>query len=192
MESPLPWRTAHELLAAGSGLLSVWLSSRLSIWNFPVGMLHSLLLALLLWQQRLFADAGLQLLFVVLAAAGWWRWSQHGWQDQRLPVRLGSLQQQGLLLALCVGVSGLLVELLTLVRGSAPLADALLTSVSLCAQWQLNQRQLQHWYWWLAADAVAVPLYWSRDLPWLSLLYLLYAGLCLRGWWLWRRQLHRA
>ena len=66
-------------------------------------------------------------------------------------------------------------------RGSAPPMDALITAMSLCAQWQLNRRQVSSWYWWIAVDLISVPLYWSRGLYLIAGLYVIFLGLCVHG-----------
>ena len=64
---------------------------------------------------------------------------------------------------------------------SAPFLDALTTCLSLAAQWLLNAKRLQTWWFWIAADCIYVPLYLSRGLVLTALVYLLFLGLCVAG-----------
>lgn len=97
-----------------------------------------------------------------------------------------SLREQAMLLAVAAVTTLLLWQILLWLKGAAPPIDALLTALSLCAQWQLNRRQTSSWAWWIAVDMVSIPLYWSRDLPLISGLSLVFLLICLRGWWNWR------
>ena len=63
-----------EVVGFVTGLLAVWLTARRNIWNFPIGIANGALLFVIFFNARLFADAGLQILFIVLGLAGWWFW----------------------------------------------------------------------------------------------------------------------
>lgn len=180
-----------DILGFTTGVLCVWLTARAHIWNFPVGILSSAILGLVFLQQRLFADASLQVVFIVLSAQGWWQWlrPQH---TSHTPQFVGtSLREQLLLLAVAAATTLLLWQVLLWLKGAAPPIDALITALSLCAQWQLNRRQTSSWAWWIAVDLISIPLYWSRELPLISGLSVVFLLICLRGWWNWRGQTPR-
>ena len=59
------------------------------------------------------------------------------------------------------------------------------------AQWLLMRRLIEHWYFWIAADLVYVPLYVWRDLPLTAVLYAIFLLMCLRGLVEWRAILRR-
>jgi nicotinamide mononucleotide transporter len=170
-----------------TGVVCVWLTARASIWNFPAGILSSAMLGLVFLQQRLFADASLQIVFIVLSAQGWLLWGRRKPAAQPAQVRGTSLREQLLLGAVAAVLTAVLWQVLIRLKGSAPPVDALVTALSLCAQWQLNRRQISSWAWWIAVDLVSIPLYWSRDLPLISGLSFVFLLICIRGWWYWRQ-----
>ena len=170
-----------------TGVVCVWLTARASIWNFPAGILSSAMLGLVFLQQRLFADASLQIVFIVLSAQGWVMWRRRQPAAQSVQVVGTSLREQLVLLAVAAVLTGVLWQVLIRLKGSAPPVDALVTALSLCAQWQLNRRQTSSWGWWIAVDLVSIPLYWSRDLPLISGLSFVFLLICIRGWWHWRQ-----
>ncbi|MES2945085.1 MAG: nicotinamide riboside transporter PnuC [Pseudomonadota bacterium] len=174
-----------DILGFVTGVLCVWLTARVSIWNFPFGILSSAVLGLVFLQQRLFADASLQIVFIVLSVQGWVQWS--GQQQGRLeaPLRPTSLREQLLLLAVAAAITLALWQVLLWLKGAAPPVDALITALSLCAQWQLNRRQISSWAWWIVVDVISIPLFWSRDLPLIAALFGIFLLICLRGWWNW-------
>jgi nicotinamide mononucleotide transporter len=72
----------------------------------------------------------------------------------------------------------------------APFWDALTTALSLAAQWLLNTKKIQNWWFWIAADCIYIPLYVVKRLDLTALVYMLFLGLCITGLAAWRR-VHR-
>ena len=59
------------------------------------------------------------------------------------------------------------------------------TALSLAAQWLLNTKRIETWYFWIAADCIYVPLYTVKQLDLTAVVYTLFLGLCglgLRNW----------
>lgn len=182
--APLTWA---EVLGFGTGLWCVWLVAQRRILNFPVGIANCLLLLFLFFQARLYADAGLQLVFIALGLRGWWLWSGSRSGDTLAISRLDARHLAGAVAGSLV-VAGLLYVLLTWAKGSVPAVDALVTSLSLVAQGLLNRRKLEHWYFWIVVDLVSIPLYVYKELYLVALLYTVFLGLCLAGLRVWRRE----
>lgn len=189
--APLSWA---EVVGFATGIWCVWLTAQRRMLNFPVGIANCLLLLFLFWQSRLFADAGLQVLFIGLGLHGWWQWSR-GRVNHEVPV--SDLSPRGLVAAGATGLAlaALLYLLLTWAKGSVPLFDALITALSLVAQWLLNARKRQNWYFWIVVDLISIPVYVHKQLYLIALLYAVFLGLCiigLRAWTLERRDGGRA
>jgi nicotinamide mononucleotide transporter len=175
-----------DLFGFASGIVCVALTVRASIWNFPAGILNSAALGLVFLQTRLFADASLQVLFIVLSVQGWWLWV-HG-QGGRPDDAVGrtTWQQQVQLLAGVAVAVPILWWGLTQVKGASPAIDAAITAGSVAAQILLNQRRLETWWWWMAIDVVSIPLYWARGLPLIAVLYMAFLLMCVQGYRSWR------
>jgi len=176
-----------DVLGFVTGVICVWLTARANVWNFPAGILNSAILGLVFLQQRLFADASLQIVFVVLSMMGWWQWWHHRHARESSPVFQTSLREQLQLVGIGFVLTLTLWKILVLLKGAAPPIDALITALSLCAQWQLNRRQTSNWAWWIVVDMISIPLYWTRDLPLIAALYVIFLLICVKGWWHWRR-----
>ncbi|MFH9739708.1 nicotinamide riboside transporter PnuC [Streptomyces roseolus] len=185
LDTPVSWT---EVLGFGSGALCVWLVARQHLANWPIGIANNLFFVLLFTQAGLYADAGLQIVFIVLAAYGWWTWTHGGGPGSAgaLPVRRTTRTEWTWLLA--AGTVGTLALALLLDRATdstVPFWDALTTGLSLMATYGQCRKRLESWWLWIAADVVYVPLYASKGLYLTSLLYLGFMALCaagLRGW----------
>jgi len=178
-----------ELLGFVTGAASVWLTVLARISNFPVGIANSAFFLALFLSARLFADSGLQVVYIVLGFAGWWQWLHGGLERSRLTV-----DRAGWPLVVCcvafvaLGTWGLTV-LLDAAHDIAPFWDALTTAVSLAAQFLLNCKKIENWVFWIAVDVVYIPLYLVKRLDLTAIVYVLFLGLCVAGISAWRRAL---
>jgi nicotinamide mononucleotide transporter len=181
--------TAAELLGFVTGAASVWLTVRARISNFPVGIANSAFFLVLFLSARLYADSGLQVVYIALGFTGWWQWRGGGSGRARLEVaRSGAWLLAGCVAFVLAATWGLTV-LLRQAHDIAPFWDALTTAISLAAQFLLNAKRIENWAFWIAADLVYVPLYVVKRLDLTALVYVLFLGLCAVGVSGWRKAL---
>ena len=177
-----------EVLGFGSGALCVWLVARQHIANWPIGIANNVFFILLFAQAGLFADAGLQVVFIGLAAYGWWTWVHGGSATAPLPVRRTTATEWVVLVGCGVlGTAAITVLLATATASTVPFWDALTTALSLMATYGQCRKRLESWWLWIAADLVYIPLYAHKGLFLTALLYCGFLVLCVRGLLAWRR-----
>ena len=175
-----------EVAAFVTGVATVFLAARQHVWNWPIGIVNVALYALLFWQVRLYADAGLQVVYLVLAVYGWWAWLHGGSQGAPLRVRRASPRLLSLVIVLGAGFAAALG--LTLARhtdASVPLLDSALTGASLVGQFLMTRKYLESWPVWVATDVVYVGLFVARGMYPTALLYAVFTGLALYAWREW-------
>ncbi|HUN32679.1 MAG TPA: nicotinamide riboside transporter PnuC [Trebonia sp.] len=178
-----------ELLGFVTGAACVWLTVAARISNFPVGIANSAFFLVLFLSARLYADSGLQVVYIGLGLVGWWQWLHGGAGRGRLVVtRAGWRLLAGCAAFVLAGTWGLTL-LLGWARDIAPFWDALTTALSLAAQYLLNVKRVENWAFWIVADAIYVPLYIVKRLDLTALVYLLFLALCFAGQAAWRRAL---
>ena len=182
--------TWAEVLGFGTGLVNVGLLVRRHILNWPVGILNVLLLMLVFWSAGLYADASLQIVYVVLGAYGWWAWLHGGASRTPLTVRTTTeAEWLGLAVAGALLTVGLWLFLDRLTSSTVPLADALTTALSLLATYGQTRKLVESWWLWIAADLIYIPLYGYKDLWLTALLYVAFLVLCVLGLCAWRAAL---
>ncbi|WP_339153464.1 nicotinamide riboside transporter PnuC [Streptomyces sp. F41] len=188
LDTPVSWT---EVLGFGSGALCVWLVARQHIANWPIGIANNVFFILLFAQAGLYADAGLQIVFITLAAYGWWTWTHGGGPGTTtLPVRRTTRTEWAWLLAAgVVGAAGITLLLSRATDSTVPFWDALTTSLSLMATYGQCRKRLESWWLWIAADLVYIPLYAHKGLYLTSLLYAGFLALCIVGLRNWHRDL---
>jgi nicotinamide mononucleotide transporter len=53
------------------------------------------------------------------------------------------------------------------------------------------KRILENWWLWIGVDLFYIPLYWQKGMFLTALLYTIYLGLALWGWWQWKKIMQR-
>ncbi|WP_131743269.1 nicotinamide riboside transporter PnuC [Actinomadura roseirufa] len=184
---PTTWA---ELLGFATGAVNVWLVVRQNLLNWPIGIANVVLLGLVFLDGGLYADAGLQVVYVVLQAYGWWIWLYGGEGRDRLPVRRTRPAEWAALAVAGAAATALLTWALSAWTDSTvPFWDALTTALSLAATYGQSRKLAESWWLWIAADLVYIPLYWYKELKLTSVLYLVFLTLCVLGLAAWRRDL---
>ena len=182
-----------ELAGVATGVIAVALTVAEKPLCWPIGMVNVALFAIVFARARLYADAGLQVVYLFLCAYGWWQWLHGGRSGGALAV--GRVPRR-VALALAAGGAAFTLGLGTLLEratdASAPLLDASLAAGSLAAQFLQARKWLENWAVWLAVDVVYVGLYLAKQLQATALLYLLFAALAVAGHLSWRRSLARS
>lgn len=182
--SPLEW------FAALLGLIAVWLTVREKVAAWPIGAVMVALYIYIFAAAKLYADAGLQCIYLVLQFYGWYQWLRGGTQHTALRVSRSSPA----VIAVCValGAAGTMALGWTLARHTdqaLPYWDSGIASFSLVAQWMLAKKRIENWVFWFVIDIVAVGVYATRGLVATTMLYAVYVGLAVSGYRTWHRSL---
>jgi nicotinamide mononucleotide transporter len=183
--------TLTEDLGFITGALSVWLTVVENIWNFPIGIANDVFFFVLFWQAGLFADMGLQVIYVLLGFQGWYLWLRGGKNETALKVSSVSPLELLILLLITIAATTGLTFYLQTMRDSASFLDALTTVLSLVAQYMLNKKFLENWYFWILADLIYIPLYMYERLYLTSVVYVVFLMMCLFGVRAWLRSKHQ-
>jgi nicotinamide mononucleotide transporter len=182
--------SSAELAGALLGVAMVGCNMRVNPLGWPLAIASSALYLLVFWQARLYGDASLQLVFIVVALWGWWQWLRgHQADGSALAVRYLGVRARWLTLAamaLLWPATGWFLARAT--DTDVPWWDAFPTAGSLIGQWLLGRQYVENWPTWVAVNVVAVALFAYKGL-WLTAgLYALFALLALAGWRAWARR----
>jgi nicotinamide mononucleotide transporter len=179
-----------EVLGFVTGAITVWLVVRQHLWNWPIGLANVVLLCLVFVDGGLYADASLQVVYVVLQLYGWWEWLYGGQDRSKLIVNRTSSAEWAGLGIFGVAATGVMMWVLTTWTDSTvPFWDAVTTAISLAATYGQCRKLLESWWLWILADLIYIPLYAWKNLYLTSGLYLVFLALCFAGLLAWRRDL---
>lgn len=176
-----------EVIAFITGGYCVWLAVVENVWNWPIGIVNAAAFLVLFLHSKLYADAGLQVIYIVLGFLGWYWWLKGGEHKTKLKVsHVGYTQVILLAVAGIVATLGF-YRLLSDIHDIAPFLDGLTTVSSLIAQYMLTKKYLENWYVWIATDVIYIGLYGFKHLVLTAILYAIFLGMCLVGVRDWRQ-----
>ena len=154
-----------EYAAALLGLVNIALLIFRNVWNFPFGMAMVALYILVFYEEKLYAEAGLQVFFFAAQTWGWWLWLRVGGEDSRVPVRWLDNPSRGVWLVVTAALSlnlGWVMHRFT--DAVMPYADAGIAGASVAAQILLAFRRIENWLVWIVIDIASIALYLNRGL----------------------------
>lgn len=176
-----------ELFGTIATIACVVLSVRRSTWQFPVGILATILFLFVFWQAQLLASAALQVFFCLVQVYGWWYWL---YGDQGRAPKITSWPPM-LIAALCLGgvvfAAILSVALARFTTAQMAFGDALIFGFSVIAQFLLDRKKIETWAVWGVVNLLSAWVYSVQGLWVAALLYVgLFANVFV-GHWAWRR-----
>jgi nicotinamide mononucleotide transporter len=183
--SPISWL---EIVAFVLSIAMVLCNFRVNPLAWPLAIVASALYGLLFASSRLYGEASLQLLFIMVAFWGWWQWLRgHGADGTPLRVHVLAPRARMAIGALTLAAWPLLGWLLDRHTDSdVPYLDALPTVGSIAGQFLLGRKLVENWPVWLLVNLVSIGLFAMKAL-WLTvLLYALFAALSVVGWRVWQ------
>jgi nicotinamide mononucleotide transporter len=177
-----------EALAALFGVANILLIVRRSVWNFPAALVMVALTGIVLWDAKLYSDAGLQAFFFIVNTLGWVLWSRNrGAAGEIIVDRLGSIGRL-VWIALAMAATygwGWFMALNT--NATNPWWDASVAMLSVAAQILMTRRYIDNWHWWIVVNILSIGLYWQKQLFWFTGLYVIFLGMAVWGLIEWRR-----
>ncbi|MFN8570469.1 MAG: nicotinamide riboside transporter PnuC [Gemmatimonadaceae bacterium] len=182
-----------ETCAVAFGLVSVFLSARENIWSWPTAIVNVGLYALLFAREKLYADMGLQVVYLLLSVYGWYEWLYGG--ENRTELHVSRLPKRLTALLFGIGVTGSLALGAFLHRATdaaLPWLDATLSVFSLIAQWMMTRKILENWMLWIVLDIAYVMMFvFLKHLYLTAFQYLVFLGLATMGHVEWLRSLRQ-
>jgi nicotinamide mononucleotide transporter len=180
--------TGTEYLAALFGVISVYLGTRENIWSWPTAIVNVGLYTLVFHGQRLYADMGLQVIYLALSLYGWYQWLYGGANHSVLRVTRATPRLLAILGAIdFVAWLALSWMLARYTNASLPRLDSFLTTTSLVAQWMMTRKVLENWTVWILVDVVYVPMFLYKELYPTAALYVIFLALAALGHRDWKR-----
>jgi len=183
-----------EWLAVLLNILYVILAARQKRFCWIVGGFASLISIFLFIHVKLYSEAVLYFIYVILSYYGW-----HSWQTVEeesdstvldLPEKESDIiewnwKEHLLVISIGIAVALIISFIFKMTDASRPVFDAFTTSFSLIATYMTVKKVLSNWVYWILIDFATVFLYLSRALEVYAAQMFLFAILAAWGFITW-------
>ena len=185
--------TPFEVVAAVVTLVSIWLTAYENIWCWPSGVVSVVMYFFIFWRVHLYANAWLQVFYLVLIAYGWYEWLHGGEHHDELHVSRTPLRGWIVTIALGVIASALVGwAMKRYTNASMPYSDAATTAFSVAAEAMTTRKWIENWVVWIFVDGVTTWMLSVQRLYPSTILYLSFLVLAVIGWIEWKKSLVRS
>lgn len=176
-----------EVWGTLTGLWSVWWAVLNLPANWAIGLVNEALFFVLFWQYGLYANAWLQVFFAAVSIYGWAFWIYGGGHAKPAPITYaGFVKAWGCSISV-VALTFIMCVIYKETTGTFSVLDTLTTAISIVATFMLAKRQVENWLFWFVADMIYIPYLASQGLYLTSALYVLFAALCIKGLYDWKK-----
>ena len=194
------WR---EIVGNAFGFGSAIGGLKRKIWAWPVGIIGNMLLFTVFFgvafvnpqHQTLYGQAGRQVFFIITSVYGWWRWSQirkeRSEDAPAITPRWATATERLQVLAVWVGGVALMQWVFAQIGAGFPAprwyfwCDAWIFMGSMVATYAMARGWNDFWLAWIAVDLVGVPLLIHSHFYPTAVLFAVYGGLVIYGFFVW-------
>ena len=177
-----------EIIATSFGILSVWFARKNNILVFPTGIISVLIYAYITYENKIYAETGINIYYFVMSIYGWVLWSSNN-KNIKKEISYSTKIEAFLSIIVFFLFFILLFYLLKLTDSDVVMIDSFTTSLSLTAMLLLARRKVENWLYWIIADIIYVPLFIYKGLYITSIQYLVFLYLAIMGYKEWKRKI---
>lgn len=187
-----------EIIAASTGILSVWFAKKENILVYPIGIVSVGLYIFICFFAKLYADAFINLYYLIISLFGWYYWLfGRKYQDaeiitskaEAVIIKSGKIENILLILITILLYFGIAILLSKYTNSNVVWADAFNTALFIVAMYLMAKKNIYHWYFWIAGNIASIPLYLYKNLQVTALQYFIFLLIAVSGYIEWRNKL---
>lgn len=180
-----PWEAAASLL----GLAYLLLAVRRNLLCWLCAFISTSIYIALFFQAALYMQVLLNGFYLVMAVYGFIHWRRGRTESGDVRIESWTVSQHARVALLVIIASALNGWVLARWTDSpAPYLDSFVTWGSIVTTWMVARRIIENWLYWIVVDAVAAWLYYGQGLLATTVLFIIYLGIVVRGYFVWRRE----
>ncbi|MDK2970082.1 MAG: nicotinamide mononucleotide transporter [Bacteroidota bacterium] len=185
-----------EMFAALLGIISVWYARKENILVFPFGIANVLIYIYICFTARLYANAGINAVYLISNIYGWYMWARKDENNGSLQITRNTSKQN---VSSWVSVVVVYVAAFFVLREAnktdpdylhsyLPYIDSFNTSFFLVATILMAVKKAENWVFWIIGDLVSIPIFISQGLYFTGIQYTVFLVLAILGWIEWKKK----
>jgi nicotinamide mononucleotide transporter len=178
-----------EAIAAALGLAYLLLAVRRNLLCWFCAFASTAIYLVLFARAALYMQSLLQVFYLAMAVYGFLDWRRGRTESGDVLIRSWTLKEHvaaAVLVVVATAVSGILLARTT--DAAAPYLDSFITWGSVVTTWMVARRVIENWLYWIVVDGVAIWLYVEQGMLATALLFVIYLGVVVHGYFVWRRE----
>lgn len=174
-----------------TGVICVYLIVKENDWNWLIGIVNSVILLFVFLKGNLYAQVGLQALYVIEGFFGWYKWLQRDKVTKEKVIKINKISSANIIVFVFIEVLG--VAILSFIfkntQDPAPFLDSVITVSSIVAELMLCWKLYESWLIYLLTDFISIGLLVSQGMYITMGTYLALSVLCIMGLYQWYKSL---
>lgn len=190
-----------EIVAVVFGVVSVWFARKANILVFPAGIVSTAIYIFIFFVTGLYANMGINVYYTCVSLYGWYHWTRKRNSSRELPVSWNTKKEQIAGILLLPVIFLLILGLLWVVQSDGhqgfrftfvTITDALTTAIFILGMWFLARKKIENWIYWIAGNIISIPFFFTQDLIFTSLQFVIFLILAIMGFQEWKRLYNKA
>jgi nicotinamide mononucleotide transporter len=180
-----PWEITAVLL----GLAYLLLAVRRNLLCWLCAFLSTSIYIVLFIKASLYMQVLLNVYYLGMAVYGFIDWRRDRTESGDVRIQSWTVNQHAMAAVLVIIASALNGWALARWTDSpAPYLDSFVTWGSFVTTWMVARRIIENWLYWIVVDAAGAWLVYGQGMLPTTLLFIIYLGIVVRGYFVWRRE----
>lgn len=178
-----------EALGSALGLAYLLLAVRRNLLCWLCAFISTAIYLWLFARASLYMQSLLQVFYLGMAVYGFIDWRKGRTSEGEVLIVSWTVKQHALaaaFIAVATLANGWLLTAQT--NAAAPYLDSFVTWASVVTTVMVARRVIENWLYWIVVDALAAYLYFTQGLLATTLLFVIYLGVVVRGYFTWRQE----
>lgn len=181
--------TVIEAVAVVFAMISVVLANMNNVWLYPTGIVSTIIYVWIMAKVGLYAESLLNLYYLVMSIYGWIQW--HKGHENDNPASISHNTAKDWMITTCICIIGWIVLYTVLSNytdSTVPMLDAIISATAWAGMWLLAKHKVENWILLNISNAIAIPLYIYKGIPFTAFLTLFLFIVAIFGYFRWKKQ----
>jgi nicotinamide mononucleotide transporter len=182
-----------EIISAIITLISVILLSNKKNIGWIIGIIGGILYAIIFFNTKLYANFGLQFIFIIQSIYGIYIWNKYKKNNKIIKeTKVSKLTKNEYIISFFSIIITWIITFSLLNNYTNSIyqyTDSLILSISIIANWLLSIRKLESWLLWIIVNIISIILFYQTELYITLGLYIIFLINAIYGYFNWKKDI---